>query len=126
MDRFFAAVAASLSFLAVACGAFGAHALKNRITPDLLAVFDVGVRYHLHHALALFIVALLNHQAPSRGARASGWCFIVGTVLFSGSLYILALTGVRYWGAVTPFGGVSFLAGWFLLGCAAWQAGRKP
>lgn len=97
---------AGFMFLAVGLGAFGAHALKNRLTPDMLAVFETGVKYQVYHALALLLLAAL------RGPNKAAWCFSAGIVLFSGSLYILALTGVRKWGAVTPIGGLLFLAGW--------------
>ncbi len=96
-------------FLAVGLGAFGAHALKTRLTPDMLAIFETGVRYQVYHALALLLLAAV------RGPSKAGWCFTAGIVLFSGSLYILALTGVRKWGAVTPIGGVLFLIGWLIL-----------
>ncbi len=97
---------AGFMFLAVGLGAFGAHALKNRLTPDMLAVFETGVKYQVYHALALLLLAAL------RGPSKAAWCFSAGIVIFSGSLYILALTGVRKWGAVTPIGGLLFLAGW--------------
>jgi uncharacterized membrane protein YgdD (TMEM256/DUF423 family) len=126
MERRFGTIASLLGFLAVACGAFGAHALKARVTPERLAVFDVGVRYHLHHALALLVVAKLQHQRPSKKVAAAGWFFVVGILLFSGSLYTLVLTDQRYWGAVTPLGGVAFLIGWLLLASEAWQTGSKP
>jgi uncharacterized membrane protein YgdD (TMEM256/DUF423 family) len=100
---------AGFMFLAVGLGAFGAHALKNRLTPDMLAVFETGVKYQVYHALALLLLASL------RGPSKAAWCFTAGIVLFSGSLYILALTGARKWGAVTPIGGVLFLAGWLIL-----------
>jgi uncharacterized membrane protein YgdD (TMEM256/DUF423 family) len=102
-------------FLAVAIGAFGAHGLRQRLSPDLLAVFEVGVRYHVYHALALFVVAWISIRNPGTLTQASGWAFVAGIVLFSGSLYLLALTGMRGLGAITPFGGVAFLAGWVLL-----------
>jgi uncharacterized membrane protein YgdD (TMEM256/DUF423 family) len=100
---------ACFMFLAVGLGAFGAHALKARLEPDMLAAFEVGVRYQVYHALALLLLAAI------RGPNKAAWCFTAGIVVFSGSLYILALTGVRKWGAVTPIGGVLFLAGWLIL-----------
>lgn len=100
---------AGFMFLAVGLGAFGAHALKAKLTPDMLAIFETGVRYQVYHALALLLLAAL------RGPSKAGWCFTAGIVIFSGSLYILALTGVRKWGAVTPVGGVLFLAGWLIV-----------
>ena len=100
---------AGLMFLAVGLGAFGAHALKSRLEPDMLAAFEVGVRYQVYHALALLLLAALH------GPAKAAWCFTVGVAFFSGSLYLLALTGVRKWGAVTPIGGLLFLAGWLIV-----------
>ncbi|MBI4061621.1 MAG: DUF423 domain-containing protein [Elusimicrobia bacterium] len=100
---------AGFMFLAVGLGAFGAHALKARLPPELLAVFETGVRYQVYHALALLLLAAL------RGPEKAGWCFAAGIVLFSGSLYLLALTGVRKWGAVAPVGGLLFLIGWLIV-----------
>ena len=100
---------AGFMFLAVGLGAFGAHALKARLEPDMLAAFEIGVRYQVYHALALLLLASL------RGPSKAAWCFTAGIALFSGSLYILALTGIRKWGAVTPIGGLLFLAGWLIL-----------
>jgi len=122
MPRLFLALAAVSAFLAVALGAFGAHGLRDRLTPDLLAIFEVGVRYHMYHALALIGVALALERWPSPAIQWAGWCFLAGTLIFSGSLYVLALTGVRWLGAITPLGGVAFLAGWLLL---AWGAMRQ-
>ncbi len=106
-------------FIAVAAGAFGAHALKARLPVDLQAIFETGARYHMYHALALVGVGLLAQVKPGGALSASGWAFLVGIVLFSGSLYVLALTGIRALGAVTPLGGLGFLAGWALLAFAA-------
>ena len=125
MDRIFATLGALSGFIAVGAGAFGAHGLKARLTPDLLAVFDTGARYQMLHALALLAVAWAVTRWPGRAALASGWCFVAGTVVFSGSLYLLALTGVRSLGAVTPFGGVLLLAGWLLLALAAWRGSAR-
>jgi uncharacterized membrane protein YgdD (TMEM256/DUF423 family) len=121
MDRTFLVLGALSAGISVAAGAFGAHALKARLSPDLLAVFETGARYQMYHALGLAAAA----WAASRGAGGhaaaawAGWLFVAGTVLFSGSLYALALSGVRGLGAVTPFGGVAFLAGWVALALAA-------
>jgi uncharacterized membrane protein YgdD (TMEM256/DUF423 family) len=127
MTRVFLTLGALSGFVAVAAGAFGAHALRARLTPDLLAVFETGARYQMYHALALLAVALLALPAadtPSETwVRAAGWCFVAGTVVFSGSLYVLALTGTRWLGAVTPLGGVAFLAGWLCLALAARRLG---
>ncbi len=100
---------AGFMFLAVGLGAFGAHALKARLSPEMLVIFETGVRYQVYHALALLLLASL------RGPSKAAWCFTAGIVVFSGSLYALALTGTRKWGAVTPIGGVLFLAGWLIL-----------
>jgi uncharacterized membrane protein YgdD (TMEM256/DUF423 family) len=123
-DRLFVLLGALSGGIAVAAGAFGAHALKARLAPDLLAVFDTAARYQLAHALALLAVAWACAQWPSAALRWAGACFLAGTVLFSGSLYLLALTGVRGLGAVTPFGGAAFLLGWLLLGWGAWRGAR--
>ena len=116
-------VGALNGFLSVAAGAFGAHALKARLGADLLAVFETGARYHMYHALALVAVGLLSALRPVSTALglldAAGWAFLVGVLLFSGSLYALALTGVRGLGAITPLGGLAFLTGWALLALAA-------
>lgn len=124
MERRFFALGAVLAMIGVAAGAFGAHALKSRLTPDMLAVFEVGVRYQLVHALALLAVAWAITRWPGRVAFYAGALFIAGIVLFSGSLYLLALTGERSLGAITPFGGVAFLAGWACLAWAAWRSSR--
>ena len=117
----FAVAGAVSAFIAVAAGAFGAHALRARLSPEMLAVFETGARYQMYHALALLFVAWALSHAPHEAIRWSGFLFLGGTLLFSGSLYALALSGVRIWGAVTPFGGVCFLAGWLLL---AWGVAR--
>ncbi len=120
MARLFIAVGAASGFVAVAAGAFGAHALKRRLPDELLAVFQTGVQYQMYHALALLAVGILCvTRAPTQLLAAAGWLYIAGTLLFSGSLYALALTGVRGLGAVTPLGGLAFLAGWLLLGWSA-------
>jgi uncharacterized membrane protein YgdD (TMEM256/DUF423 family) len=124
IDRLFVVLGALSAFVGVAAGAFGAHALKARLAPDLLAVFDTGARYQLIHALALLAVASACRRWPASAARWAGWSFVAGTVLFSGSLYALALTGTRALGAVTPFGGVAFLLGWALLAWSAWRGDR--
>ena len=99
----------------VALGAFGAHGLRDRLAPDLLAVYETGVRYHLVHALGLFVAAWLAGEDQTRSARLAGVLLVVGILFFSGSLYVLALTGVRAFGAVTPLGGIAWLAAWILI-----------
>ncbi len=122
MTRIFFMLGSCSAFLAVALGAFGAHTLKDRLTPELLAIFEVGVRYEMYHALGLFVVAWCLAQFPAANAQAAGWLFVAGTVVFSGSLYALSLTGMRWLGAVTPLGGVCFLAGWAWLAWGVWRA----
>jgi len=118
-------LAGAFLFAGVAAGAFGAHALRARIAPDLLAVFETGVRYHLVHALGLLAVGLLALHWPdaARGLALCAWLMAAGIVLFSGSLYVLALSGWRAFGIVTPFGGAAWLASWALLVWIAWRQG---
>jgi len=105
-----------LGFLGVALGAFGAHALRSRLSPEMLAVFETGVRYQMYHTFAVLIVAAaIGHIGNARLLVAAGWLFFTGVVLFSGSLYALALTGVATLGAITPIGGLLFLIGWACL-----------
>jgi uncharacterized membrane protein YgdD (TMEM256/DUF423 family) len=121
VDRVFFSLGSVSALLAVALGAFAAHGLKARLAPDLLAAFEVGVRYQMFHALGLLAVAWALGRWPGSAALAAGWLFVAGTLLFSGSLYALALGGPRWLGPVTPFGGLAFLAGW---ACLAWAAAR--
>lgn len=117
-------IGAVSAFISVAAGAFGAHALKARVAPDLLAVFETGARYQMHHALAMILVGLIAEARPGRVLEAAGWCLLSGTVLFSGSLYGLSLFGLRSLGPITPLGGVAFLAGWGLLALHTWRSRR--
>jgi uncharacterized membrane protein YgdD (TMEM256/DUF423 family) len=120
MDRTFLLIGAVLNFLGVAAGAFGAHALRSRLSADMLSVFETGVRYQMYHGFAILLVALLiGHAGSARLLVISGWSFVAGVVLFSGSLYALTLTDVRVLGAITPLGGLLFLLGW---GCLALYA----
>jgi len=119
LDRLFFALGALSALVAVAAGAFGAHALRNRLVPDMLAVFEVGARYHMYHALALLAAAWAVSRWPGGAATTAGWLFLAGTVIFSGSLYLLAFTGQRWLGAVTPLGGLAFILGWAALAWAA-------
>jgi len=119
MERFFLAAGSISAFLAVAFGAFAAHGLKGRLTPDLLSTFEVGVRYHMYHSLALLAVAWVASRWPQSGATIAGWFFLAGIIIFSGSLYVLTITGLRWLGAITPIGGVAFLIGWLILAWAA-------
>ena len=120
MARRFLILAALAGALSVALGAFAAHGLKPRLDAHLLANWETGVRYQFYHVFALMAAAWLADRLPEyKSARWSGWLFLIGMVLFSGSLYVMALTGLRWLGAITPFGGVAFIAGWILLALAA-------
>lgn len=122
MHRPFLIIGALSGALGVAAGAFGAHALRARVEPRLLEVFETAARYQMYHALALFAVAWVITRGTAAGsgfAIASGWLFVAGTLLFSGSLYAMTFTGVRALGAITPIGGVCFIAGWVCLAVAA-------
>jgi uncharacterized membrane protein YgdD (TMEM256/DUF423 family) len=119
MDRMFFALGAASAFMGVAAGAFAAHALKARLAPEMVAIFEIGVRYQIYHAFGLLACAWAITRWPGTLVSASGWLFVVGTIAFSGTLYALALTGIRGFGAVTPFGGLAFLAGWLCLAIAA-------
>lgn len=122
MAKTFLVIAALSGLLAVIIGAFGAHGLKNRLTEDLLAVYQTGVQYHFYHTLALLMVGLLLMQIPQASLlNWSGWLFIVGIMVFSGSLYLLAVTGTRWLGAITPLGGLAFIAGWLTLAIALYN-----
>jgi uncharacterized membrane protein YgdD (TMEM256/DUF423 family) len=120
-DRLFGVLGACSAFLAVAAGAFGAHALRARVGADLLATFETAARYQMYHALALLAVAWLTTRTPAPQVVWAGWLFVLGTVVFSGSLYALVLLNQRWLGAVTPLGGLAFLCGWL---CLAWAAAR--
>ncbi len=108
--------------IGVAAGAFGAHALRDKVEPRLLEVFETAARYQMYHALALVGVGLLIARWPSALATSAGWLFVAGTVFFSGSLYAMTFTGIRALGAITPIGGVCFIAGWVCLALAAAKA----
>jgi uncharacterized membrane protein YgdD (TMEM256/DUF423 family) len=115
VERLLFGLGAASAFISVAAGAFGAHGLRARLSPDLLAAFETGARYQMYHALGLIAAAFARTHWPGPWPVRGGWLFVAGTVLFSGSLYGLALTGLRWLGAITPFGGVAFLAGWICL-----------
>ena len=122
--RVYAICGALSGFVAVATGAFASHALKKSLSADMLAVFEIAVRYQMFHALALFAAAWVCDRWPSRAARLSGNCFLIGTVLFCATLYALALSGQKYLGALTPVGGVFFMLGWLALAWATWRGSR--
>ena len=112
-------VGALMGGVGVGIGAFGAHGLRGRLSPEMLAVFETGVRYQMYHALAILVTAVLMSRLEGRALAIGGWSFFVGILLFSGSLYALALTGVTTLGAITPIGGIAFLIGWICLAIAA-------
>lgn len=118
------ALGALSGFLAVALGAFGAHGLKDRLTPELMTIYQTGAHYHLAHAIALALVGVAARQQTSAALHVAGWGFAVGTLIFSGSLYALAITDIRQLGAITPIGGVAFMVGWIALAIAGFSA--KP
>ncbi len=116
MAKGFFVAAAILAFLAVAGGAFGAHGLKSRVSSDMIDTFQTGIQYQFYHALGLLVVAVMMHLfSPGTMLKLSGFLFIGGIVVFSGSLYVLVLTGIKWLGAITPIGGLAFLAGWVCL-----------
>lgn len=121
MDRLFFAAGAISACLAVAAGAFGAHGLKSRLDAEMLSIFETGVRYQMYHAFGLIVVAWALTRWPGHLLWTSGWLFIAGTVIFSGSLYLLSLTGQRWLGAITPLGGLAFIAGWLCLASVIWK-----
>lgn len=120
--RLFLAIGSINAALAVVFGAFGAHALKARLTPEMLAVYHTGAQYQFYHALGLLLIGVIAMQVPAFGfLRAAGWLMTAGIVLFSGSLYLLAASGIRWLGAVTPLGGVAFIVAWLLLALGAFN-----
>ena len=118
MERVFFVIGAVSAFIAVAAGAFGAHWLGDRMAEDLAEIYETAARYQMYHALALLAVGWVAGRWKIAGIRWAGWLFVAGTAVFSGSLYLLSITGLRWLGAVTPIGGVALLAGWLLL---AWS-----
>jgi uncharacterized membrane protein YgdD (TMEM256/DUF423 family) len=125
MIKIFTILASLNAALAVSLGAFGAHTLKTRLPADLMATYQTGVQYHFYHALGLFAVAFVASQLPTSSlVKWSGWLMLAGIILFSVSLYALSLTGIRWLGAITPFGGVAFISAWLLLAWAVWQGIR--
>ncbi len=116
------AIAATNGLISVAAGAFGAHGLRDKITPRHIEVFETGARYQMYHAFALLAVAWLASRAASPMINASGWSFLIGIILFSGSLYALALSGIDKLGMITPIGGGAMIVGWALLAVSALRA----
>jgi len=122
MAKFFLITGSLAAAAAVALGAFGAHGLRHKLGADLLAVYQTGIQYHFYHALGLLAVGLLSLQLPDSSAlRSAGGLMLLGIVLFSGSLYLLAISGLRWLGAITPLGGLAFIAAWLLLALAVWK-----
>lgn len=121
--RVFFLLGAAFGMIGVAAGAFGAHALRSRLSAPMLEVFETAARYQMYHALALLAAAWAVDRWGGGAGVVAGWAFVVGIVVFSGSLYVLALTGTRWLGAITPIGGAAFLLGWAMLGLAAWRGG---
>ena len=119
MDRTFMFIGALMGFVGVGLGAFGAHGLKGRLSAEMLAVFETGVRYQMYHALALLALGAMMSRLEGRAVVVAGWSFTAGILIFSGSLYALALSGVTMLGAITPIGGAAFLIGWIALAIAA-------
>ena len=122
MQRLFFALGSGFALIAVITGAFGAHTLKTKLSPDMLQIFEVAARYQMYHALGLIAVAWAASQWSSQLITASGWLFVAGIVIFSGSLYILSLTDIRWLGAITPIGGGAFIIGW---ACLLWAIIRS-
>lgn len=124
MFKIFLLLGSLNAFLSVVLGAFGAHALKTKLSADMLNVYQTGVQYHMIHAIALILVALLSEKLGNHPlVTVSGWSLLIGIVLFSGSLYVLSISGIKNLGAITPFGGIAFLLGWILLAVAALKQG---
>lgn len=120
MDRLFFSLGSLSGLIAVAAGALGAHILRARLSPDMLANFQTAARYQMYHALALLASAWALTRWPGPAISAAGWLFVAGTAIFSGSLYALSLSGARWLGAITPLGGVAFVVGWLCLAWGAW------
>jgi uncharacterized membrane protein YgdD (TMEM256/DUF423 family) len=110
------------AFLTVVLGAFGAHGLKNKLSPEMLDVYQTGVQYHMYHAIGLILVGMLSQWLSPSTLSWAGWTFMIGIVLFSGSLYVLSISGIKWLGAITPLGGLAFLLGWLFIFVAAIRA----
>jgi len=122
MAKLFITLASLSGMLAVSLGAFGAHALKGRLDDYARSVFETAVQYHFYHSLALLAVGVIALSAPQTAMlKSSGWLFLIGIVIFSGSLYLLSITGVRWLGAITPLGGLAFIGGWACLAATGWK-----
>ncbi len=123
MFKLFVSLGSICALLAVALGAFGAHALKEQLSPDMLANYKTGVQYHFYHALGLLAIGIIaTHMPESNLLRWSGWLMFAGIIIFSGTLYILSITGIKWLGAITPIGGTAFIIAWLLLAIAVLRA----
>ncbi len=122
MLKLFVILGSLNALLSVALGAFGAHGLKDKLTVKMLETYQTGVHYHMIHSLGLIFIAILADKLEGSLTTWSGWLMFAGIVLFSGSLYILSISGVKWFGAITPLGGVAFIAAWLLLALSAWKA----
>ena len=123
MQKLFLTIGSILMALAVGLGAFGAHGLKEMLTDEMLDIFETGVKYHFYHAIGLLIVGLVAQLVPNSSLlQWSGWLMFAGIIIFSGSLYILSIAGIRWMGAITPIGGLCFIIAWILLALASWQS----
>lgn len=121
MKNVFSILGSVSAFLGVALGAFAAHTLQSTLSPEMLSIFETGVRYQMYHSFALFVAGWAVEKYSRPIFSKAGWAFVAGIVLFSGSLYLLAGTSIRWLGAITPFGGIAFLAGWILLAVGFWK-----
>ncbi|MBM4169999.1 MAG: DUF423 domain-containing protein [Ignavibacteria bacterium] len=126
MTRRFFILGAIFGFIGVAAGAFGAHILRDYLDADRISLFETGVRYQMYHAFALLLIGFARRRYDHRALFWSGWCFAIGIVLFSGSLYALAVTGMRWLGMIAPAGGISFLMGWLLFAWGLWKGRVSP
>ena len=124
MERVFIIIGALSAFVAVAAGAYGSHGLKGKLSADMLAVFEIGVRYQMYHALALIASGFATTQWPGKFVTASGWLFLAGTIFFSGSIYLLCLTGSKLYGPITPIGGGMLMIGWLCLAIGVASYGK--
>lgn len=122
MTKLFLTLGSIAMAFAVSLGAFGAHGLKSRLSKEMISIFETGVEYHFYHALGLLLIGIAAHFLPETGwLRWAGWLMITGILIFSGSLYVLSISGVRWLGAITPIGGICFIAAWILFAVAVWK-----
>jgi uncharacterized membrane protein YgdD (TMEM256/DUF423 family) len=122
MQKLFLIIGSIAMAFAVGLGAFGAHGLKEILTDEMLDIFETGVKYHFYHAIGLLVIALVAQLIPNSSLlQWSGWLMLAGIIIFSGSLYVLSISGIRWMGAITPIGGLCFILAWILLALASWQ-----